>query len=636
MTVSRISLALALLMAAGAPAWEPAWAQGQPLRLFPLPGETSPPSPPSSSPATPGAPRAPEPAPGALPSPNALPGGAALPDRTIQGDPLLRLPPGMRAPLPAAVSANELAAPTVDSVGTLDPARGGLGYAMWNGTTRGRIVRLLDGLPTLPGSHAMRNLQRRLLLSSASVPPSTAGVAEAERAPILTRRADRLMRMGAIGGLSELLRLVPRNAGGEALDRLQVETLILSGDTNAACTLAGDVGGDYSEIFWRKAQVACDALAQESSRVDFGMTLLRELNAPEDQPFNRLVEAALGNNVVLDSLPQPTPLHLALLRAANMPLPADAVAGAAPGLLNAIAIADYAPYETRLAAAERGVALGVAAPGVLSELYNQAPATPAELANAVRDLEVKPSPKARAVLYRRISVESDPVKKAELIATALRFAARDDVYDHAVRVLDDVIEQLQPTADLTWFAPEAARALYAVGDVEGARPWLVALRDRGPVNPDARNAWLRLWPLARLAGDHQATIWEQSALAAWSALITAEAPQEAERRIAVMHALLNAVGEPVEPTDFLLLPSAAAAAAPAPASASSVTFGLESAAAAERTGETAALALIATGEQPLDGLDATVLNRTIRALRQVGLDKEGRRLALEAAIAHGF
>ncbi|MBU0796740.1 MAG: hypothetical protein KJ904_17960 [Alphaproteobacteria bacterium] len=628
MTASRINPALAILLATACFAASQATAQtGQPLRLFPLPGDSAP----QTAPAQPGSPRAAEPSPGVLPAPGALPGGADLHSRQpIQGDPSLRLPPDMRAPLPAPVAANELAAPTIDSIGVLDPSRGGLGFAMWNGTPQPRILRLLDSLPTLPGSHAMRSLQRRLLLTTANAPASPA--AATETAPVLTRRAELLMRMGAVSSLSELLRQIPRNAGGETLDRLQVETLILSGDTQAACTQVGSTAGDHAEIFWRKAQIVCDALARESGRVDLGITLLRELKAPDDQPFYRLVEAAMGNNVVLDSLPESTALHLALLRAANMPVPPDAVTNASPAMLTAIAVADYAAYETRLAAAERGVSLGVVPPGVLSELYNGVQATPKELADAIRTLEASPSPTSRAALYRRASIDTDPVKKAELIAAGLRFAARDGVYDHAVRVLDDLIRQLQPTADLVWFAPEAARALYAVGDIEAARPWLVALRDRGVENPDARAAWLRLWPLARLAGETQATIWEQSALDSWAATLTTQSPQDAERRIAIMSALLNAVGEPVEPTDFILALGASGGTTPA----SGITMGLDNAAAAGRIGETVALALIANGTTPPRDLDPVVLNRSIQALRLIGLEKDARRLALEAAIDHGF
>ncbi|MBU2089544.1 MAG: hypothetical protein KKB63_03165, partial [Alphaproteobacteria bacterium] len=100
MTASRINPALAILLATACFAASQATAQtGQPLRLFPLPGDSAPQSSPSQAiPSQPGAPRPLEPVPGVLPAPGALPGGADLHSRQpIQGDPSLRLPPDMRA-----------------------------------------------------------------------------------------------------------------------------------------------------------------------------------------------------------------------------------------------------------------------------------------------------------------------------------------------------------------------------------------------------------------------------------------------------------------------------------------------------------------------------------------------------------
>ena len=54
-----------------------------------------------------------------------------------------------------------------------------------------------------------------------------------------------------------------------------------------------------------------------------------------------------------------------------------------------------------------------------------------------------------------------------------------------------------------------------------------------------------------------------------------------------------------------------------------------------RLGETVLLTLVILGETGLDKIDADTLNRVVVALRLVGLDREARELAIEAALANG-
>ena len=86
--------------------------------------------------------------------------------------------------------------------------------------------------------------------------------------------------------------------------------------------------------------------------------------------FFALIEALAGDGEAsLPTLPEPTPLHLALARVAKARLPADVVASNRPGVLRTIAMSPNAPVEVRLEAAERAEAAGALDIDALRQLY---------------------------------------------------------------------------------------------------------------------------------------------------------------------------------------------------------------------------------------------------------------------------
>ena len=68
------------------------------------------------------------------------------------------------------VNVEELKTIAPDSLGTLNAEQGGFGINMWKNVSRSKVERLLPKLPVGSTSRAMRDLMRRLLLSSAKAP----------------------------------------------------------------------------------------------------------------------------------------------------------------------------------------------------------------------------------------------------------------------------------------------------------------------------------------------------------------------------------------------------------------------------------------------------------------------------------
>src|SRR5258708_15218511 len=135
----------------------------------------------------------------------------------------------------------------------------------------------------------------------------------------------------------------------EQLDQLRVEIGFLKNDNNAACRQVQDAIGHYQDVWWDRAEIACQALAGDPGKAALGLSLLRERQVPRDQVFDSLIEAAGGRATKLERMPDATPIRAALLAAAKLPLPADGLQNADPAVLPACATNAHLPSQRRLA-----------------------------------------------------------------------------------------------------------------------------------------------------------------------------------------------------------------------------------------------------------------------------------------------
>src|SRR3546814_16677136 len=118
---------------------------------------------------------------------------ASPPGEAASQDPAARPAPAE----PGAIRVEDLGGIDPDSAGILEPERGGLGLAMWQGTPRAVLETLLPQLPTRVRSPAMRNLEERLLLSTAVAPRPAEGADTATKS-LMAMRAGRLTARGAV------------------------------------------------------------------------------------------------------------------------------------------------------------------------------------------------------------------------------------------------------------------------------------------------------------------------------------------------------------------------------------------------------------------------------------------------------
>ena len=537
--------------------------------------------------------------------------------------------PGARGP---GIVVGELVAVDPSVVGLLDESQGGLGASMWNGSDRGRIERLLPRLPMGTLSPAVQDLSRRLLLSTAAVPEG-----DPIAPSLLGLRVERLMAGGAIEDVNELLRVAATAVEDPALARAAIDAMLLAGDIPGACQRVLSLVRSDPRPYWTKTLAFCRALDNDAAAVSLAVALLRDQGQGGDEAFFSLIGVLTGGGGEITSLIDPTPLHLAMLRAAGLGVPADAVAGARPAILWAIATAPNDSLDVRLEAAERAEAAGALDTSILAAIYSAIPYTPEEIDGALDVAVESGGPRVSALLFQAAEVWESPAQRAAALRRALAKARDGGVgLGTAARVGLPTARGLAPAADLMGDADDLVRALLAAGDVEGAWAWLdMASAEAEGGNDEAASVSARLWPLLQLADPEGAFMRDSERARTWWQDLPppGDDPAEAARR-GLLFTAFEALGTalPAEAWDPLFAgPLTVTAYAPSPA----VTSALSAAAGGGRVGETVLLALLALGEVGPEGAEPGVLFDVLGALRRVGLAAEARAIALESVLARG-
>jgi|TARA_Y100000294_G_scaffold82690_1_gene77653 hypothetical protein len=636
---------LAVAAVAGLPAWtlgfEVRAQQDQPILLTP-PQKLAPP-PGASSPPT------------QAPTPPAIPPGE----------------PVAATQRPSGVKIDSLQSIDSDATGTLTASRGGFGADMWLGTERDMVEKLLPQLPVSASSAAMRDLMRRLLLSTARVPEG-----KAQGVSLLAIRAKLLAAMGDLVSLNTLLNATPGRSRDQELVRVETEARFLSNDNARACALAGGQIRDHKVPYWQKAFLFCQALAGEHGKASLGVSVMRE-SGEKDEVFFALIESlGTGTPAILDSLSDPTPLHLAMARVAKAKLPDNVILSNRPGVLRTIAISPNAPVGLRLEAAERAESAGALPVDSLRQIYSGVSFSEQDLANPLSRAETEGGPMTRALLYHTSLIQTVPTAQAEVVARALALGREEGRYESVVRVFMPVLKRIPPSAELVWFAPEAVRALLLRGDTLAAEAWFALMRAGGLFNKDTAKAIDQLMPIVRLMGSSEAAEWNTAKLSAWWETVKGR-PNPGDDA-ALLYSIFDALGQPV-PADswrklvtganrrmvtmpnpalwFRLLEATETAGRPEPErkTAKSDETAFNAAAGAfevqdpetgdsgdarprvrRRVAETVLLSLLALGEAGPAGADPLLLRQVLISLRHTGFEKEARAMAVEAALAAGL
>ena len=527
------------------------------------------------------------------------------------------------------VTATALTALDTASVGLIDSAEGGLGTGLWKGSKRGLIEKLISRLPARTRSPTARDLAIRLLSTRAEAPPG-----DSNGPDLLTSRVSRMVEIGAIETASRLANEVSVEQTSETLARNAVEALFFQNDNAGACQRVRDVARRSLDTYWQRALAFCLLLSGEGARADIIVDVLAERGDDSAPLFSDLIETLNGGEAaVVETLPNPTGLDLAMMRAANVHLPADVLSSDRPAVLRSVATGPNAELDLRLEAGERALIYGAIGAGRLNELYSAIPWEDDELENPGKAAESIWGPRGRALLLRGAAAAESPAEKALALSRAFDLARKNGGYDIMAGASAPALATISPDAALAWFAPDAVSALLTAGDFDRARAWLGITGGDADSDAPPHEASTRMWAMRLLAAPETAPGVDEAALTAWRSAAHAEDPAAARGAQVVALSLLEALG--MEPTpgrwaDLL-------AEGPPPRSVTPGTAwarALEEASSAGRVGETVLIALLGVASAGPETTGAAATRMAVESLRRVGLESEARALALETAVAH--
>jgi hypothetical protein len=539
-------------------------------------------------------------------------------------------------PRPAPVTTRPLGPPDPDGAGLLSGADG-LGGDPWRGISQADLLPLLAALPVNTPSPAAKALQRRLLLSAGSPALAPAGLQPTGPQPESSPAAPATRRFGALR-VEALARLGDPRAASELADRLPG---LLAADEAAAraltdaellvgpmeCAKAQARGQGFDDLYWRKLDLYCRARLGDRAGADLALAMLRE-RAGRADPFLPVAEALVGGPPPARGLLDATPIALASMRAARLPVPPDALSLTDPALLAAVATNPASDPMTRVSAGERAAASLFLDSRQLLDLYVQVSVRGDEMLRAKEIARRDRTAHSRALVQQAMAGTMEGTRRIGLAALAVDLVdplwRAGPVGGAAASLLDTV----SPTADAAGLAPAAVRLYCALGRLDAAKRWL-DLALRGGRTADV--AWL--WPLAAVSGLLPRGA-ESAGVAAWLDEALRGADAAARARLVGQLVLLQAVGVDVPDSAWLAATNGAGPPGGVAGGADPALWQrLGDAATGGRIGETVVTALLLLGEGGPAGVSPLIVGRVVANLRAVGLEPDARALAREAMAA---
>lgn len=530
-----------------------------------------------------------------------------------------------------AIVVNKLKSVDPDTVGLVSLEQGGLPLNLWQGTDWTLVKALMRRTPMGPRSKVLRDLAKRLLITSAVVP-----VSKPQDVSFVALRVGRLLAMGEIKDALSLLQTATTDHEDEDLSKTRIEVLFYSNDNATGCKGVRDNAKKYTGIYWSQAMAYCLALSGEHARAALIADLLRE-RADDIEPifFVAIDSLAGADDVDLPELKSPAALHIAMMRAAKLFIPEDFIRNANAATLRAIISAPNTGLSTRLLAAEKALKFGVVSSEKLIHLYRQIPFSADELKRPLAAAETSWEPRTRALILRSAAAQSVPLAKAEILTEAWQIGRERKALAEIVKASLSIVLNISPESQLNWFAIDAGRALFRGGYLDKGFDWYkLVLNERGYDNV-AKSAERALWPLAVLSASEQSVAVSTKRLHRW---FDSEIERDSEKGLVkalTFFSLLEALDIKVPPKLWLKVLDVGPRSAE-PGLNLAWRISLKHASRSKRVGETILLSIIGVGEVGSKEMALKDVTVVIRALKRLGLEKEARAMAIETAIANGL
>jgi hypothetical protein len=386
-----------------------------------------------------------------------------------------------------------------DALGILGDESGSLGSNMWDGSRRVDATRLLENLPV---SYPLREayvLAGRVLATAARPPRATA-----DGQGLL---APRIEKLASIGASQDALRLVNAVNAGQVPDHLAaaaVRAHFSTGNLSAGCSRTRDYTGGYGTVFWQQTLIICQVAEGDPGQAALGLDLLREQGMQVDPAFaDAALGAASGGVVQVDASDTAGPVDLmtfALWRAAKAELPEALAQTISPGLLPALANDGEVDPELRLAAAHRGLRLGVLLVRDVTALYGDLQASEADMAAALTAPDTVSENRLLAYLCLAAADRADAIARSEALWEAWTRAREIGGFDVVALTTAGLLSDIPVTPDFGWLSGVATQTMLLAGEDQRARDWYRLVARQAPIVPELSRFEATLWPPMRAIG----------------------------------------------------------------------------------------------------------------------------------------
>lgn len=532
-------------------------------------------------------------------------------------------------------------------VGLSEIGERGMGLNLFRGMSHDEATRLIAALPISSDSSVLHQLRRTVLLTGAVPRGETSGL------DLLTIRLERLAAQGDVLSIISLAEASGSVTENEQVAVIWADAYLAAGNNALACNLANEFIASSDQPYWFKLLSFCQILGGEAEVAQLGSELLMEQDVEDDAYYLLLAKLTGDELQEFLSLPDASPLHLAMVQAAGLQIPPDAFESANKVVQFALARAPNSDLPPRLRSMLDGERRGVFERNKVAEIYAALPFAPQELI-AYEQRGTKPSgPLLKPFLFqmamsassdaRRAQILSEMWPTAEELASSASSFTSDDTYGISLASLP-AVRMIAPNPDLARFAAGIVRALVLGGDYARAEAWFAALGEASAIitideNPHISAASLELWPIMQFvaAADPDAAtsfFWPQEQAQIWGSELLKEAPEDRRRWMALFFTMAEALGHPADEVlsrRFMDRPFFEDGSTPS----YHIWRGLGRAAAGRRVGEVAILSLIALGENGVRQAHPAVISTVLSALAAVGLTREANQLAAEILIARG-
>jgi hypothetical protein len=357
--------------------------------------------------------------------------------------------------------------------GTLD-AMDGLGEDAWARSDRATIIGMLQGVPPATPSAAASLLLRKVLLTTAALPPG-----RSDRS-FNALRLSKLLDSGFANDAADLAARIQAPSNQEIL-QLQADAFIRAGRDFDSCGDATVYRLQSAERFWVQLRAFCYAVNRDLGALELTRSVISEQGL-SDPSFSVLLDGlASGQAMAPEMIALPDPLHILMLARLNLPMNAEIAVslGLADSLM--AAASTPTPPALRIAAAEKALRAGVLPTDLFAQILELTTFAPGELAVASALARGEPLMPALARLRAAMRMATNTEQRAELIHTALEIGQTAGLLRQVALLLVQDAAAIVPLPAWAHWSDFFMRGLLLAGRPDAAARWFNILN----MNPAA-------------------------------------------------------------------------------------------------------------------------------------------------------